>query len=102
MYAGDALHIDARALKADGLGQDLLGASVIWTVSDKDENVVLTKNLSSGISVTDRVTGLLRITVLASETSEWYATRYTHRAVLTDYVGNAVTLMTGSIFVLSR
>lgn len=98
MSAGDTVAVDFTLTEADGVTPlDLTGASVKWRLARAVAGPALvSKDLSSGIVVTDAPGGLLTVTLLPDDTAELGGGRYYHEAEVTDAIADVSTVAVGT------
>lgn len=102
MYAGDSKYIDVTTLDADNGGVlDITGCSITYIIyKQSTKNIVITKTVGSGITLTDPSNGRFRITLSPSDTQSMKGI-YNHEAELVDLSSNISTLFTGYFKVFS-
>jgi len=94
MYSGDTHHLDITVRDADGALMDLTGATIEWGLYDQDGTVLVSKSTGSGITLTDPVNGVFRVTISPADT-ESLGGIYRHEAQVTDLADQVATVTRG-------
>ena len=98
-FSGD--HVDFTVIVIDGNNapalKNLTGAlAIVWVISKSQGSTpLLTKNLSSGITITDAVGGKFLIALVPAD-SEGLGGKYYHEAKVKDSTGKISTVIFGS------
>lgn len=101
VVAGDDLEL-AVTVTENGSPKDISGATATWALAEaRGGAVVLSKDTSAGIAVTDAPAGELTIRLSSAETTG-LAGSYYHECSLTDGAGNTVTVLSGALIMIEE
>lgn len=103
MTIGDTVSVDFAVTDSAGVALDLTGATVKWQLAARPGSAALvTKQTSSGITVTNAAGGLFTVAIASSDTTSLSRGRYYHEAQVTDAAGNISTVAVGHAVALTR
>jgi hypothetical protein len=99
IVAGDSKNITITITNDDGVGLNLLNATIKWVLKKSTKNTanVLLKTEIDGITITDSQNGVMQIKLLPSDTLELGGSRLYHECEVTDQSGNVSTVTSGIV-----
>lgn len=85
IYSGSDLLLEIAASDSSGAPLNLAGARINWVLAARGTTApLIAKNIGSGISVADPVSGMFSVTLDAIDTSGLAAGYYDHQATVLD------------------
>jgi hypothetical protein len=98
-YSGDTRRLLVDVVDEDDNAVDISGADIEYVIADRDDNIVITKDLQDGIAVTDAANGQFRIDIEPSDTADLQGD-HLHECEITDQNGEVTTVFTGGVEIL--
>lgn len=95
IVAGDTVKINISVTDQNNAAVDLTNATVTWLLYKNLNDTAVSKSTTTGITITNVRGGVFQISLTAADTQN-LAGMYTHAAKVTDALGNAITVTTGT------
>ena len=100
-YQGDTVDLDVTVIDEEGAAQNIAGATIAWVLYDENtQTATLTKNTTSGITITSGLDGEYTVSLTPSDTGSITPGDYYHESEITDSTGHVSTVFTGYVTVL--
>jgi hypothetical protein len=96
-YAGDSKNLIVTVLDENNSPITLTGSSIKWVLISQN-SIILSKTVSSGITITNAVQGQFKITLTTVDTKNLIGT-YQHFVRVTTADGSSSIILTGTITV---
>jgi hypothetical protein len=100
IYAGDTKNLVVTVTKSDGTIAPLIGDVTVKWVAVRGKDIVISKDTTNGIAITDDANGEFTVRLDSVDTKTLLGS-LKHEAVITDGLGNVSTVMVGTIKVLA-
>ena len=97
VYAGDDKEVTITVRDENSEILNLTGYTLNWVMSDEDEDAILTKTLSDGLSVATPSNGQVLLTLVPADTEDLEPGIYHHELEITSSGGKVSTVTTGYV-----